>query len=179
MFKTQVGTNQEQVWSPVNCWDSLTTEEGGCDGRTNSDQVHHQTELVGVLTVGGEGVEHCRHDHTDLVAANNDQNNREVLPGDSARDWRADEVPEKNGEEEDEPEEMGPDVESLIMKTDDWPQALCPGLARSVSGPNVRIWLEILGALVVLEERLAMIGKYLGDESPHSPGSTSILKIIN
>ena len=64
-------------------------------------------------------MEHCRHDHADLVAANNDQNNREVLPGDSARDWRADEVPEKNGEEEDEPEEMGPDVECLIMKTDD------------------------------------------------------------
>ena len=72
---------------------------------------------MGVLAMGGEGVEDGRHDHTDLVAANDDQDDREVLPGEPAGDWRTDEVPEKDGEEEDEAQEVGPDVESLVVKS--------------------------------------------------------------
>ena len=73
---------------------------------------------MGVLAVGGEGMEDSGHDHADLIAADDDEDDGEVLPSDPTWDWRRDEVPEEDGEEEDEAKEVGPDVESLIMKTD-------------------------------------------------------------
>ena len=63
-------------------------------------------------------MEDCGHDHADLVAADDDEDDGEVLPGEPTWYRGRDEVPEKDGEEEDEAQEMGPDVESLIVETD-------------------------------------------------------------
>ena len=78
-------------------------------------------------------VEDSRHNHTDLVTTwmdlisnlmsrdittDNDEDDREVLPSDPARCWGRYKVPQEEAEEEDEAQEMGPDVQSLIVKTD-------------------------------------------------------------
>jgi len=108
-----------------------STEERGRDGGQDADQVHHQTELVGVLAVGGECVEDCGHDHADLVTADDDKNDREVLPGDDVTIGRCrggDEVPEKDGQEEDEAQEVGPDIEGLIVQSHHRSEALPPTL---------------------------------------------------
>lgn len=55
-------------------------------------------------------MEDCGHDHTDLVAPYDDQDHGEVLPRHPARDRGRYEVPKEDGEEEDEAEEMCPDV---------------------------------------------------------------------
>ena len=83
---------------------------------------------MGVLAVGGEGVEDGGHDHADLVATDDDQDDGEVLPGDPTWYRGRDEVPEEDGEEEDEAQEVGPDVQGLIMETDNRPQTLFPAL---------------------------------------------------
>ena len=60
---------------------------------------------MGILRVRGEGMEQCRHNHADLVAANDEQDHCEILqvlnvipiflfylitnlPGDSVGYWR-------------------------------------------------------------------------------------------
>ena len=68
------------------------------------------------------------HDHTDLVAADDDEDDGEVLPGDPAGYRGGNEVPEEDGEEEDEAQEVCPDVERLIVQADHRPQALPPAL---------------------------------------------------
>lgn len=108
--RTEGGIAPEGVVDP--------TEERGRDGGDDPEEVPHQAELVGVLAVGGEGMEDCGHDHADLVAADDDEDDGEVLPGEPTWYRGRDEVPEKDGEEEDEAQEMGPDVESLIVETD-------------------------------------------------------------
>ena len=65
----------------------LTTEERSSDGGDDTEEIPHQAELVSVLAVGGEGVEDGGHDHADLVAADDDEDDGEVLPGDTARYW--------------------------------------------------------------------------------------------
>ena len=73
------------------------------------------------------------HDHADLVAADDDEDHREVRPGHPARHRRRHPVPKQQREEEDEAEEMSPDVESLIVQREDGAETLGPALARSVS----------------------------------------------
>ena len=106
----------------------LTTEERSSDGGDDTEEIPHQTELMSVLAVGGEGVEDGGHDHADLVAPDDDEDDGEVLPGETARYWGWYEVPEEDGQEEDEAEEVGPDVERLVVEADNWPQALLPAL---------------------------------------------------
>ena len=65
----------------------LTTEEGCSDGGHDTQEIPHQAELVSVLAVGGEGVEDGGHDHADLVAPDDDEDDGEVLPGETARYW--------------------------------------------------------------------------------------------
>ena len=76
---------------------------------------------MGVLAVGGEGVEDGGHDHADLVAPDDDEDDGEVLPGQPTGYRGRDEVPEQDGEEEDEAQEVGPDVERLIVQADHRP----------------------------------------------------------
>jgi len=118
--RTERGVAPESVVDP--------TEEGGRDGGHNTEEVPHQAQLVGVLAVGGEGVEDGGHDHADLIAADDDEDDGEVLPGDPTWYRGRDEVPEEDGEEEDEAQEVGPDVQGLIMETDNRPQTLFPAL---------------------------------------------------
>ena len=89
---------------------------------------------MGVLAVGGEGMEDRGHDHADLIAADDDEDHGEVLPSDPTWDWRWDEVPEEDGEEEDEAKEVGPDIEGLIVEADNRPQALSPALVWPIPG---------------------------------------------
>ena len=53
------------------------------------------------------------------INTDNDEDDREILPGDPARCWGRYEVPQEEAEEEDEAQEVGPDVQSLIVETDD------------------------------------------------------------
>ena len=73
-------------------------------------------------------MEDCGHDHTDLVAPDDDEDHREVLPRHPARDRGRDEVPEEDGEKEDEAEEVGPDVEGLVMPLESRQETLPPTL---------------------------------------------------
>ena len=115
---------------------TLTTEEGSCNRGDDPEQIPHQAELVGILAVWGEGVEDCGHDHTDLVAPDDDEDHREVLPSHPARDRGWDEVPEEDVEEEDEAEEVGPDVEGLVMPLKSRQETLPPTLVWAVPGEN-------------------------------------------
>ena len=68
------------------------------------------------------------HDHADLVAPDDDEDDGKVLPGQPTGYRGRDEVPEQDGEEEDEAQEVGPDVERLIVQADHRPQTLAPAL---------------------------------------------------
>ena len=58
---------------------ALTTEKGSCNGCHDPSKVHHKTELVSSLGMGTEGVKHSGENHADLVTANDDSNDSEVL----------------------------------------------------------------------------------------------------
>ena len=71
---------------------------------------------MGVLGVRSEGMEDSGHDHTDLITANDDEDDSEVLPGDTAGYGRWPPVPQQQWQEEEETQQVGPDVESFIVK---------------------------------------------------------------
>ena len=78
----------------------------------------------------GEGVEDGGHDHAELVAGDDGQDDSKILPSDLW--WRGPPVPEENAEEDDEPQEMGPNVQSLIVKRKNRSEALAILLGRPV-----------------------------------------------
>ena len=81
-------------------------------------------------------MEDCGHDHADLVAADHDQDDAELLPRGPARDRRRHEVPQEERQEEEEAEEMCPDVERLVVEGEDGAETLRPTLSRSVPATN-------------------------------------------
>ena len=97
----------------------LTTKKGSSDGGCDAGKVQLEAGLVRVLGVRGEGVEDSGHDHADLVAADDDEDHGKVSPGHPARHWRRHHVPQQQREEEEEAKEMSPDVESLIVESED------------------------------------------------------------
>ena len=88
------------------------------------------------------------HDHAHLVAGDDNQDDCKILPCDLGR--RCPTVPEKNGEEVDEPEEMGPDVESLIVKRKYRSQTLAVLLWRTVPSSDVGICFPVIWSFVKL-----------------------------
>ena len=114
----------------------LTTEKGSRDGGCDAGEVQLEAGLVRVLRVRGEGVEDRGHDHADLVAADHDQDDAELLPRGPARDRRRHEVPQEERQEEEEAEEMCPDVERLVVEGEDGAETLRPTLSRSVPATN-------------------------------------------
>ena len=64
-------------------------------------------------------MEDSGHDHADLVAADDDEDHGKVCPSHPARHWRRHHVPQQQREEEEEAKEMSPDVESLIVESED------------------------------------------------------------
>ena len=114
----------------------LTTEKGSRDGGCDAGEVQLEAGLVRVLGVRGEGVEDRGHDHADLVAADHDQDDAELLPRGPARDRRRHEVPQEERQEEEEAEEMCPDVERLVVEGEDGAETLRPTLSRSVPATN-------------------------------------------
>ena len=77
-------------------------------------------------------MEDSGHDHADLVAADDDEDHSEVGPCHPARHRRRHHVPQQQCEKEEEAEEMSPDVESLIVESEDRTETLRPTLSRSV-----------------------------------------------
>ena len=77
-------------------------------------------------------MEDSGHDHADLVAADDDEDHGKVSPGHPARHWRRQHIPQQQREEEEEAKEMSPDVESLIVESEDGTKTLGPTLSRSV-----------------------------------------------
>lgn len=77
-------------------------------------------------------MEDSGHDHADLVAADDDEDHSEVSPCHPARHRGRHHVPQQQCEEEEEAEEMSPDVESLIVESEDGTETLGPTLSRSV-----------------------------------------------
>jgi len=59
-------------------------------------------------------VEYSRHDHAQLVATDDGEDDCKVLPGDLGGGRPP--VPEKKGEEDDEAHQMGPNIECLIVQ---------------------------------------------------------------
>lgn len=77
-------------------------------------------------------MEDSGHDHADLVAADDDEDHSEVSPCHPTRHWRRHHVPQQQREKEEEAEEMSPDIESLIVESEDGSKTLGPTLSRSV-----------------------------------------------
>ena len=141
-------------------------EVGGQKRQGDTDKVEGEAALGDALGVASEGVENGGEHHARLVAHKDSSQHQQVGQGDLLQQLQVgrdeEEVPHQEAGEEDEAQQVRPDVDGLVVHGEGTEQARQPVQLVPVSGTDIWVVPLVLVHLVDLVESLRL-REALGD----------------